>query len=534
MSLLNPLALLFTLLIGLVVLLHFKKPKRIQYISNLHLWQTAGTESDNRRPILERIRKNWRLILQILFLSFVILALARPALLFWHKSRTVVFIIDCSASMNARESGGTRIGLVREKAIKILNEVGSEDRVLIVQDRPRPVLNSFSGSDKKSLRRALQGLSATESSSDIDRPLVVGLSAIGKTEDYEVFLFSDGTQPINLPSNNDRVHYIQVGKSENNVAITRLSLRSNPFSPYDREAFAEVANFSNRAQRFRLQMQLEDAFLIDRTVELGLRQKKSFSVKAPPGAKGMIKAGIDIQDDLDSDNSATTSLDLKIISVLLATAGNQYLEKALRVNPWVACTTKKPEECSPEDFKRFDVVILDGVMLQQLPPANYFIIDHASGAKLEIGTNLASPMPSHPVMSFVNLRNVIIEDAQPLEIRASETVLIEVKGKPLMAASEADRFRVARLGFDVRRSNLPLTLSFPILISNTVNWLGSRTDESVSQVHEQESNIKPVFKPQNRDARFSETPVLARKGWEMYRTLLLISLAVLMLEFIFV
>jgi Ca-activated chloride channel homolog len=534
MSLLNPLALLWALLIGLVVWLHFKRPKRIQFISNLHLWQTAGTESDDRRPILEKIRKNWRLILQILFLSFVILALARPELLFWHRSRMVVFIIDCSASMNARESGLTRLDLVRKKALNLLNEVGGNDRVLIVQGRLQPILNYYSGSDKRSLRRALDDLSATESSPDIDQALLVGLSSVAKTEDYEAFLFSDGTQPIHLPDNNDKVHYVQVGESENNVAITRLSIRSNPFSPYDREIYAEVANFSNRAQKFRLQISLEGAILLDQTVELSLEQRKSFPIKAPPAGKGTIQASIDIQDDLYADNSATASLDLNKISVLLATTGNQYLEKALRVNPFVALMTKRPEDCTQEEMKKYNVIIIDGQMSQILPSSNCFIIDHPAAVASLAAKNLVSPMPSHPVMSFVNLKNVVIEEALPLKIRSSESILIEEKGKPLMAASEAGRFRMVRLGFDVRSSNLPLNLSFPILISNIVNWLGSRSDESVAQLGERESNIKPVFKPQYKDARFSEKPALSRKGWDMYRTLLLIALAVLMLELIFV
>jgi Ca-activated chloride channel homolog len=533
MTLLNPLALLFALSIGLIVWLHFRRPKRIQYISNLHLWQKARTESDDRRPILQRIRKNRRLIMQILFLSFVILALARPELLFWNKSRTVVFIIDCSASMNAREHGGTRMELARRKALKLIDSVGSSDRVLIVQGRPQPTLNYYSGSDKGSLRQALENLSATEASADIGQAMIMGLSSIQKDEFYEAFIFSDGTQSISLPRSNDRVHYIQIGESENNAAITRFSIRNNPFSPHDREIYAEIANFSDQANKFRLEISIEKAGSIDRAIELDRGQRKSFAVKAPPGARGIAKASIDVKDDLDSDNRATVNLDLKKTAVLLVASGNQYLEKALRVNPCVACTTKKPEECTQEELKKFDVIIMDGVASQMLPPSNYLLIDHPTGSAITTGKNLVSPMPHHPVMSFVNINNVIIEEAIPLKIRSSETVLIEEKGKPLMTASETGPFRMVRMGFDIRSSNLPLTLSFPVLISNIVNWLGARTDESASPSKEQESNIKPVFKPQNRDASFSEKPVLARTGWEIYRALLFISLALLMLEFIF-
>jgi Ca-activated chloride channel homolog len=545
MTLLNPLALLWALLIALVLLLHFRRPSKILYLSNLHLWQIAVTESDDKRPILQKIRKNRLLILQILFLSLMVLTLARPSLLLWNKSQTVVFVIDCSASMNAQEKEGTRLDLARRKALKLVNETGGNDRVLIVQGKLQPVLNYYSGSDKGSLRQALENLSATQDSADIGQALIMGISSVGKGEPdgsgdpdgssdpYEAFVFSDGTQSIPLAGDNDRVHYIQIGESKDNVAITKLSVRNNPFSSYDREIYAEAANFSDRANKFRLEMSLEKTLLLDQPVELSPGQRKSFAVKAPSAGKGMIKASIDIQDDLNADNKATTSLDAKKISVLLATAGNRYLEKALNVNPRVVYTMKKPEDCTAEELTKFDVIIVDGRAPGLLPPANYFILEHPEGAPTVVSKGLVSPLPRHPVMSFVNLRNVVVEEALPLKIGSSETVLIEEGGKPLMAASETGPFRMLRLGFDVRSSNLPLTLSFPILISNIVDWLGSRTDEAASHFDERESDIKPVFKPQNGDANFSEKPVLARTGWEIYRILLLIALAVLILGLIF-
>jgi Ca-activated chloride channel homolog len=529
MTLLNPAVLLWALSIGLVVWLHFRRPMKLQRVSNLFLWPNAKTESENRRPIIQSIKKNRNLILQILFLAFVILALSRPALLLGNSSRTIVFIVDCSAGMNARERGGTRMDLARKKALELIDAVARNDRVLIVQCKPQPSLNYYSGSDKGSLRRALENLSVTETSADIGQAVIMGLASVQKDEFYEAFIFSDGTQSISLPRNNDKVHYIQIGESENNAAVTRLSIRNNPFSPYDRELYAEVANFSERAKAFRFEISHEKTRWIDATVELGSGQRKSFAVKVPPDARGIARASIDADDDLDIDNRASVSLDLKPTTVLLVTAGNQYLEKALRVNPCVTCATKKPEACTLEEIKKYDVIIADGVTPQALPPANYFLIEPPTGSAFIAAMDPISPMPRHPVMSFVNLKNVAIEEAAPLKIRSSETVLIEAQGKPLMAASETGPFRMVRMGFDIRSSNLPLTLSFPVLISNIVNWLGSRPDESAGPFDERESNIKPVYKPQNGEASFSENPILAKTGCEIYRLMLLLSFTVLIL-----
>jgi Ca-activated chloride channel homolog len=529
MILLNPWALLGLLAIGVVILLHSRRQRKTLYVSNLHLWQAADEELNRRRPVLERFRKNRQLILQILFVILIILALARPSLLFWNKSHTVVLVFDCSISMNARERGATRMELARAKAYKILNDLSGADRVIIVQDKPRPVLNFYSGSDKRSWRRALESLTATETSSDISQALIIGLSSIGKTESYEAFVFSDGTQNFSLPRNNDRIHYILTGESDNNVAISRLSVRSNPFSPYDREIYAEATNYSNHAQEFRFNLSLEGTPLIGESVKIASKERKSFTMQAPPGGSGIVKAVIDVKDDLDEDNRATATLDLKKISVLLVSGGNKYLENALTVNLKIALTMMKPDEFSRSELRKQDVIILDGVARTNAKNANLLIIEPVGNAAV-MGKGLVSYRPDHPVLSFINLGNIIVEEAFPLKIQPSETVLIEWKGKPLLAASENGAFRIVRMGFDIRSSNMPLTISFPVLVSNIVNWLGSRADDSIHVFHEQESDIKPRYKPVNADAFNSIKPAATHTGREIWRLLLIIALALLFLQ----
>jgi Ca-activated chloride channel homolog len=604
MTLLNPIALIFALTIGLILWLHFRRPKSIQRVSNLQLWHTPGSESTNKRPVFEKIRRNWLLILQVLFLALVVLALARLSILFYERPRFIAFVIDCSASMSAHEYRGTRLDMAREKAITLLDEVGSKDRVLLAQSRSQPVLNTYSGSDKAAMKRALKELSGTQAAADLGQTLVAALSSVRKAESYEVFVFSDGTQGVPLPAQDTRIHFIQVGGSDNNVAITRLSVRGNPFSSHDQELFAEVVNFSDRPQDFGFNISFKDTTLISEKIMLGRKGRKSFALKAPPAGRGIIQASIDVKDDLDVDNTAYAVLNLRRIAILLVTSGNQFLEKALNVNPQVVCTIRKPEECSQTELrKNYDLIVLDGFEPQLLPAANYLIVRHPSATRAEAGSllhderKLVSLQPGHPVMMFVNLENIVIGEALPLKVPSSGSVLIAAEGKPLLTASETGAFRSVTLGFDIRSSNLPLTLSFPVLISNAVHWLSSQTDNFANQIpsgaplrwripdpemekdvtitgpdgavgrpsfengvlsflgtertgiytfrygketekfavnlsSDQESNIKPVFSPTSGDLRRSEESALARTGREIWRPLLLVALAILILEWL--
>jgi Ca-activated chloride channel family protein len=49
-------------------------------------------------------------------------------------------------------------------------------------------------------------------------------------------------------------------------------------------------------------------------------------------------------------------------------------------------------------------------------------------------------------------------------------VLVEAEGGPLLLAGEQDGRRVAVLTFDLRASDLPLQIAFPVLMSNLMHW----------------------------------------------------------------
>ena len=159
MALMNPTALLYALLIGALVLIHFRRRSRTTLrVSNLQLWQ-AASQAREAQPMLERPRADWLLAIQVLFLAAVILALTQPVV--WIRGaqpRTVVLVMDCSASMNARERGGTRFDLARAKARALVDQLGGQDRVLLVEARSRPVMRAYAGSERAAVGRALEAL----------------------------------------------------------------------------------------------------------------------------------------------------------------------------------------------------------------------------------------------------------------------------------------------------------------------------------------------------------------------------------------
>jgi Ca-activated chloride channel family protein len=491
MTLLNPLALLFGLVIGVLLLLHFqRRAKRIYRVANPELWR-AGGEVKDTRPILKRIEKSWLLLLQILFLAAVVLALARPAIRLWtSQARTVVLVMDCSASMAAHERGGTRFDLARAQAVALLDQLGRNDHVVIVQARPQPVLTSYKGSETNTLRSALNSISPTQAPVDLYAAVVLGLSVALQGEPCEVLVFSDGTRGAHLPETlpAGRIHYMSFGETDNNVAITRLAVRNQPYSAYDHEAYAEIANFSNRPQAFGFRITFENQELLTEPVSLAPAQRKSFVVQPPAGKEGVLRASIDVRDDLDADNQAYAVLSPARISVLLVTGGNIFLEKALQVNPQITCRVLKPGACSPEELaKSYDVRILDGYVPADPPPGNYWIIRSsaaASGGRASLVRgilNLVFTRSAHPIAAYVDLGNVVIDEGYPVTVPPGGIGLIVGNDQTLLAVSESGAGKAVESGFDLRASNLPLTLSFPVLVSNIVHWLSGISDDAGNQ-----------------------------------------------------
>ena len=115
MSFLNPAAFLFLLGIPAVIILHLLKIRRRQaVVSSTLLWADSLRDQQATAPF-RRLKPSLLLLLQALIILLLALALARPV-------RTVqvsgyertVFILDVSASMQARDIRGSRFVAAKE------------------------------------------------------------------------------------------------------------------------------------------------------------------------------------------------------------------------------------------------------------------------------------------------------------------------------------------------------------------------------------------------------------------------------------
>src|SRR5579871_5203096 len=121
--------------LGALVILYFLKLKRREIaVSSTYLWKKALEDLRVNSPF-QKLRMNVLLLLQLLVLSAILLALARPVSSFGGlEGRDHVILLDRSASMNATDGGGGRTRLQRalDEARSIISGLAMNDRALVI------------------------------------------------------------------------------------------------------------------------------------------------------------------------------------------------------------------------------------------------------------------------------------------------------------------------------------------------------------------------------------------------------------------
>jgi len=79
----------------------------------------------------------------------------------------------------------------------------------------------------------------------------------------------------------------------------------------------------------------------------------------------------------------------------------------------------------------------------------------------------------------VDLSDVHVLQARAVEPPPGARVLVEAEGGPLLFVAERPEGRLAVLTFDLRDSDLPLQVAFPILTANLIDWLLPRRDAAL-------------------------------------------------------
>ena len=395
----------------------------------------------------------------------------------------IAVLLDASASMNATDvSDGTRFDEAKQQALSIVDTINPGDSMTVIRVAGSPEVLIPYTDDRAQLRDAISAAQPSDASADWNAALTLAAAGSAGDADFNAVIIGDGglSSAVNLPAIPGDLRYVPVGRSNDNLAISALATRALPGQPP--QLFAQITNYGERRRPRDLRPARRRRVVQGgRAGRPGAQPAARSPISVLPDQFTTLQAGLTLPvsstytDYLAEDNRAwTVSTDSGTRRVLLMSAGgNLFLEQVLRSLPGVELTVGDTERGLPATD--YDLYVLDGWTPPILPRADLLIVNppqstalYTVGATSEQTTN-PTVRKEDPRMTFVDFSGVNLLKFK--QVRAAwAQPLIAVDGGPLLLAGTTEDRQIAILTFDLRDSDLPLQIQYPILMSALLNW----------------------------------------------------------------
>lgn len=486
MSFLAPIA-FAGLALGIPILLLYmlRLRRRELLISSTYLWQQVIKDTEANTP-WQRLRRNLLLFLQLLILLAMVLALARPFITVPTVSAgKIALLLDASASMTATDIGGkTRFDAAIERALELVNNMNPQDIISVIRvaDIAEP-LTAYTD-DKATLRQALESMNASQGGADWDTALTLAAAGAAGAENFNIVMISDGGigDIGSLPASIPQPIYLPVARSSSNVAITALATRALAGQPP--QLFAQVTNYGDTPADISLVIRLDDTLRLSRSGSIPARSQLPIPFDEPitqefETLSATLTFDNEVEDYLGLDNRAWTvhsEVNTRRVYYISGSGkGNLFLEQALRSLPGVQTFRGNPGNRGLPG-ESFDLYVFDNWLPNELPDADLLIVNPPNttalfsvGASMETDANIELSIAESPITAYVDLDEMSLLSFRDLRADWAEPLMRAYNGD-LLLVGEVNARQVAIFSFDLRDSNLPLLIAWPVLMANLLDW----------------------------------------------------------------
>lgn len=473
MGLLEPAGLFAGILAIPILALWILRPRRRpRIIGSTLLWRQALDNVEASHP-WQRLRWHVLLALQLAAIALFAVAIARPFLLSASDLTDQTYVVlDASASMQATDVKPNRFAVAKTMIGETIDRLppGGQLTIVLMADEPR-LLVARSG-DRRALHAALDAARPSNEGANLAAALgLIAPLAAGHSE-AQTLVYSDGgtddaTRVGRFPF---AIRWIRVGGPSENVGIAAFAVGAGESGPV---ALARIANFGARPASGQVELWADSRLYDVRSFVVAPGESASESWANLPTGANALEARLRGSDAFSLDDRADATVTAgKPTRVLLITPGNPFLQQALKLAPGVDLTVAD----HVGGGANADVVVYDGVAPARLPLANVLLVHPPVGdVPWSIGPDrpvgLLRTVASSEINRLLDLSQVHVRDTRGMTLPSNaETVIADPDG-PLIAVEQSGRSRIGVIGFDLHQSDLPLDPSFPVLISNLVDWL---------------------------------------------------------------
>jgi hypothetical protein len=527
MQFLTPGMLITLGIIPVLILIHTLKPKPRQVdVTNLFLWQEVLKERSSHLSF-ERLKKNLPLLFQIFIVILTALALAKPTwMYFGSKKGDMILVIDTSASMRTKLETGSRFDVAREKAFELIEQRDPDQRILIVEAGKKPLIKAGFFNNSNQAKTLVRSLNPSDASGELEKAIYLALSFVDPSKEDFLYLITDGAgEDIStLVKNHPKIRPIIVAGGNHNIGITKFKFRQEIDRNDKYEIMLEIKNFTSSPIKCPVRLSVDNSNIFKKSIPFRPQEKKLLIFPYTGLISGIARVILEIEDDFSTDNQAYLSLNAsKDIWVLLVSKGNFFLEKLLKAYPNVKVNSVKeiiPSSWSNQTLRN-DIVIVDRMDFPKTAKGNFLLIDAYSPSIPIVKTghvrfpkNLVGDLKS-PLMANVNVGGLMVEQATKLKAGKRLQPVIKSAQTSLMYTYEKGGLRAVLLSFDPTKSNLPLKIAFPVLISNIINWLNPHKLE-FSTLQTRAGEPFDIYLDPQTDTFYTRAP---NEKWEKHRAL---------------
>lgn len=481
MNFLVPAAFGLSGLLVVVTALYLLKLRRMEHtISSLYLWRKMVQDREASAP-WQRLRFNWLLLLQLLFLAALIFAVARPFT--WREGvsgQAVIIILDSSASMSAVDVNPNRLEAARQRAQQIVSDLPADARVTVIEAGFETQVRVTSSQDRRQVIEAIDAIQTGNGAADLGMALELASAIASRETDTQIVVLSDGRSL--LPEHlvlKGKLNYLPVGISGDNQAVSLLNVEASAGGGWN--VFAQASNYADQAVERRMGIYADDQLvnMYDLSIPAGGQQ----AVVLPDLPQGVqrVEARLEGSDILALDDLAATMVrSVKNRKVALISSGNLFLSTALHLLPGIELIEINLDD--PTSSQAVDLTIYDGVLPDEIPDSGsiWFIAPPRKTEFFNVSGTAGDPAlrlvdPQDALVKDVSTAGIHLLDANRMELPdwAQPVMVGDLAGSsiPLLFRGEPGGRRMVVQSFSFAHSDLPLNVAFPVLVANIVDWL---------------------------------------------------------------
>lgn len=225
----TPILWLLAFLPALVALYFLKLRRKDVMVSSTLLW-TRTVEDLRVNAPFQRLRTSWLLLLQLLILLALIAAAWRPrAAAPQVAGHNLILLLDNSASMSAREAGGSRLDLAKQSALELVASLAEGDRAALLVFSSKTVVAEPLTGAKAKLEARIRAVHDTVLPTNLEQALGVAHAMASALTDAEVRVFGDGCYgDLSMLSPEEKrmnVKLVSTATPLDNLGIVELDVR---------------------------------------------------------------------------------------------------------------------------------------------------------------------------------------------------------------------------------------------------------------------------------------------------------------------